>query len=226
MLHERRGRWFVTIHISFEPIEIKSPEKIMGVDVGLRYLAVASVGTKSLFFNGKHASFMRRKFSSRRKKLGKAKKIVAIKRSKNKESRWMTDLNHKVSRKIVNEAIDNGVSLIRLEDLTNIRHTAKSSKKSDRNLHSWAHYELQTFIEYKANMSGIKVEYVNPEYTSQTCTCGHREKTNRHKDRFTCKSCGYKTHADLNAAINISKAISGLSDKKGKTKKKNTKIIS
>lgn len=197
----------------------------MGVDVGLRYLAVASIGTKSLFFNGKHASFVRRKFSSRRKKLGKAKKITVIKKSKNKESRWMTDLNHKISRSIVNEAIRNGVSLIRLEDLTNIRHTANASKKSDRNLHSWAHYELQTFIEYKANMSGIKVEYINPKYTSQTCKCGHREKTNRYKDTFKCKFCGYKTHADLNAAINIRKAISGLADK-SKRKKKRKKTIS
>nr|WP_246512163.1 transposase [Polycladomyces abyssicola] len=28
--------------------------------------------------------------------------------------------------------------------------------------------------------------------------------------RFKCKQCGYTIHADLNGAINIAKAISGL----------------
>jgi transposase len=56
-------------------------------------------------------------------------------------------------------------------------------------------------------MSGIRVERVHPEYTSQTCKCSHREKANRNGIRFRCKQCGYTIHADLNGAINIAKAI-------------------
>jgi hypothetical protein len=37
--------------------------------------------------------------------------------SKDKESRWMKDLNHKISRQIVNFAVANGVGIIRMEDL-------------------------------------------------------------------------------------------------------------
>ncbi|WP_375337638.1 transposase [Domibacillus sp. PGB-M46] len=89
-------------------------------------------------------------------------------------------------------------------------------KEAGRNLHFWSHYQLQTFIEYKEKMAGIGVEYVNPHHTSQTCKCGHVDKKNRKRHTFSCVKCQYTLHADANASINISKAISGLSKKKNK----------
>lgn len=47
-----------------------------------------------------------------------------------------------------------------MEDLTGIRNTAKSKKEAGRNLHSWAHYQLQQFIAYKAKIADIEVENV------------------------------------------------------------------
>jgi IS605 OrfB family transposase len=131
------------------------------------YLAVASVGTKSLFFKGNRCASIRRRNVARRRKLGKAKKLDAIRKSKDKESRWMKDHNHKISRQIVNFAVANGVGIIRMEDLKDIRNGAKSKKEAGRNLHSWAFYQLKEMIRYKAEMVGIR--------TSQTCKCGHRE---------------------------------------------------
>jgi len=209
-LSERRGRWYVAIPLSFEVQKTTNP-KIMGVDLGLRNIAVASVGTKSLFFRGNEMAFRRRRFSSRRRTLGRAKKLQAIRTSKGKESRWMTEMNHRISRQIVNFAIQEGVGIIRLEDLTGIRHSRRSKKEPGRNLHSWSHYQLREFIRYKAGLAGIAFELVNAQYTSQTCRCGHQEKQNRDRDRFECRMCGYKQHADVNAAINIAKAISGVS---------------
>ncbi|MCZ2992118.1 RNA-guided endonuclease TnpB family protein, partial [Acinetobacter baumannii] len=81
----------------------------------------------------------------------------------------MQDQDHKVSREIIDFATDNNISVIRLEQLTNIRQTARTSRKNEKNLHTWSFYRLAQFIEYKANLVGIKVEYVNPAYTSQTC---------------------------------------------------------
>ncbi|MCM3034346.1 zinc ribbon domain-containing protein, partial [Niallia sp. MER 6] len=104
--------------------------------------------------------------------------------------------------------------LIRMEDLTGIRKTAKSKKEAGRNLHSWAQYQLQTFIEYKAKVEGMEVQYVNPYNTSQMCKCGHIDKNNRNRHLFQCEKCGYKSHADVNAGLNISKCVSGISKKK------------
>jgi transposase len=65
-------------------------------------------------------------------------------------------------------------------------------------------------ILYKAEKVGIRFEEVKAEYTSQTCKCAHRVKANRNGFVFRCKKCGYTCHADLNVAMNIAKAISGL----------------
>lgn len=214
MLHRKKKRWFVTIAITLKT-ERKTPakEKTMGIDLGLRNLAVTSVGTKSEFFKGNHVGFIRRRYASLRKKLGKAKKLAAIKKQKNKEARWMKAQNHAISRRIIRSAVENGVSTIRMEDLTGIRMTAKSRREAGRNVNSWGFRQLHGYIQYKAEMAGITVQYVKPEYTSQTCPCGHREKGNRCRDVFRCKQCGYTSHADHNAAMNISKAISGMKKK-------------
>lgn len=208
-LYQKKCKWYIAIPITWETKQSRG-EKVMGIDLGLRYLAVTSMGTKSLFFKGSAVAYTRRRYSARRRKLGKAKKLQAIRKSKNKESRWMRDQNHKISRQIVNQALANGVGVIRMEDLTDIRNRIKSKKEAGRSLHSWAFYQLKEFIQYKAEMAGIRFEEVNPKYTSQTCKCGHREKKNRKGLRFQCRQCGYDCHADLNGAINIGKAISGL----------------
>ena len=114
----------------------------------------------------------------------------------------MTDLNHKISRKLINLAVQEGVSTVVMENLKNIRKNSYS-KGANRNLHSWAFYQLQTFIEYKAKLAGMEVVYINPKYTSQTCnSCGQIQKSNRDRNIYSC-NCGYRVHADLNAARNI-----------------------
>ncbi len=144
---------------------------------------------------------VRRRHSKHRRKLGKAKKLSAIKKSKNKEQRWMRDQDHKMSRAIVKGALQEGVSTIRLEKLTNIRKTTRQSRKNNRSLHSWSFYRLASFIEYKAKLVGIKVAYVDPAYTSQACpVCGV---CNKVRDRTYRCGCGFRSHRDRVGALNI-----------------------
>jgi IS605 OrfB family transposase len=145
--------------------------------------------------------YKKRKCRARRKTLGKAKKQKAINKLSNKEQRWMRDQDHKISRDVVNFAISQGVGIIRMERLQNIRQTARTSRKNEKNLHTWSFYRLASYIEYKARMAGMEVEYVNPEYTSQICP--RCDALNKSKDRlYKCK-CGFKTHRDRLGAINI-----------------------
>ena len=67
----------------------------------------------------------------------------------------------------------------------------------------WGEFKRQ--LQYKATWNGGKVVFVPPQYTSQQCSqCGHTEKENRKTQaKFKCLACGYKTHADYNAALNI-----------------------
>ena len=93
------------------------------------------------------------------------------------------------------------LSVIKLERLQNIRSTTRTSRKNNHSLHTWSFYRLATFIEYKAKLAGIEVEYVDPAYTSQICPiCGRIQHA---KDRNYICRCGFHTHRNLLGAINI-----------------------
>lgn len=113
----------------------------------------------------------------------------------------MRDIDHKISREIVNTAIAHNVKMIKLEQLQNVRSATRKSRKNNHSLHNWSFYRLAQFIEYKAKLAGISVEYVNSAYTSQTCPyCGSVHHAN---DRdYTCE-CGFHIHRDVLGAMNI-----------------------
>lgn len=203
---KKSGKWIAQIAISIDRKKTNG-SNTMGVDLGLKVPAVAetSNGKVRFFGNGRQNKYVRRHYRSLRKRLGKCKKLKKIKQVGNKEQRWMNDQDHKISRQIVKFAIDNNVSVIRMEKLANIRNTAKTSRKNEKNLHMWSFYRLAKYIEYKANKEGIVVKYVDPKYTSQKCPiCGELNKARDRK--YVCKVCGHKSHRDRVGAINIMKA--------------------
>src|SRR5699024_11636644 len=100
-----------------------------------------------VFSNGKKNKIKKMEFRSVRKKLAEKKKLNAIRKINNKDQRWMEDKDHKVSRAIVNFAMENKISVIRLERLANIRQTTRTSRKNKNNLNTWSFYRLSQFIE-------------------------------------------------------------------------------
>ena len=195
----------IVAQIVYEAVEPEQSDEgnVMGVDLGIKCPAVSysSDGNVKFYGNGRKNKYMRRHFKTLRKKLQKAKHIKAVKRIKNKEQRIMKDIDHKVSRAIVNTAVAHKVKTIKMEKLANIRSTTRRSRKNNHSLHTWSFYRLANFIEYKAKLAGIKVEYVDPAYTSQRCpVCGH---VHHATDRlYTCK-CGFHIHRDILGAMNI-----------------------
>ena len=113
----------------------------------------------------------------------------------------MKDFNHKLSRRIVNRALKVKAGIIRLENLKDIRTTAKTNHKQRQRLgntlHNWPFDQLKQFITYKAKEIGIAVELINPAYTSQECPrCHYISHLNRSGLWFCCRACGYTSHAD------------------------------
>ncbi len=183
--------------------KVNESNNVMGVDLGIKCPAVSycTDGSVKFYGNGRKNKYMRRHYANLRKWFQKAKKPTVAKRIKNKEQRIMKDIDHKISREIVNTAKKHKAKVIKLERLENIRSTTRTSRKNNPSLHTWSFYRLAQYIEYKAKLAGIEVEYVDPAYTSQKCPqCGN---THHAKDRkYICK-CGYHTHRDLLGAINI-----------------------
>ncbi len=178
-------------------------DNVMGIDLGIKCPAVSYISDGSVKFygNGRKNKYMRRHYKYLRKRLQKAKHPEAVERINNKEQRIMKDVDHKLSHDIIETAVSHDVKVIKLERLANIRSTTRTSRKNNHSLHTWSFYRLAQYIEYKARLAGIKVEYVNPAYTSQTCpVCGHVHHAN---DRnYICK-CGFHIHRDLLGAMNI-----------------------
>ena len=200
---------YAFIILTIPEIQEYSPESYVGVDLNATgHVAVASNPENGKVLKlGKKAQHTHKKYNNIRKTLQKKGKFKKLKQIKNKESRVIKDLNHKISRAVV-EFAHKTKSGLRLEDLKGIRKT-KSNRSFKYSLHSWSFYQLKKMIEYKAKLLGVPVSYVDPRNTSKTCSrCGLIGK--RNKKDFKCPFCGHVDNADSNAAFNIAIDINGI----------------
>lgn len=197
----RKGVWYLNLVLDFPDATPITGGGICGIDVGENNLAASSTGKVwgggQLRHNRDIYLAHRRRLQSNGSRAAK-RKLKAI---SGREQRHVKHINHETSKAIVAEAIHSGASEIRMEDLTHIRANIKAGKRVRTRLHRWAFRQLQDFVAYKAEGAGLSVVYVNPAYTSQTCSvCGEIGKRVQH--RFSC-SCGTQRHSDVNAAVNI-----------------------
>ena len=206
-------------------LEVETPDPtpdmhtgVVGVDVGVRYLAVAST-TKGdcTFYSGKHIVPNANHDARLRKRLqhkgtrAATRRLMAI---SGRERRLKQDANHTVSKRIVERYPH---SLIGLENLTDIRERTKRRKygkkasvkqrKANARHSKWAFAELHSMIAYKALSHESMTIKVDAHFTSQACpVCGHTSKENRPRKGllFGCQNCQYSLHADLIGARNVS----------------------
>ena len=210
-LVNKHGKYFLHIPVSFD-IEESNPSDIcnvVGIDRGINFV-VATYDSKhhSGFVSGKEIKQKRAHYSKLRKQLQMRKTPSSRKRIKaigQRENRWMQDINHCVSKALVQNNPKH--TLFVLEDLTGIRNATERVKLKDRYVSvSWSFYDLEQKLIYKAAQNQCSVAKVDPRYTSQCCpVCGHIEKANRNKGLhlFTCKNCGYKSNDDRIGAMNL-----------------------
>ncbi len=196
---------YAYISVSVEEPETINPKGFIGVDLNTtgHMAVVGNPDSGKVLKLGKEALFIHNKYRSIRKESQKNGKFGILKRVRDREQRKMKDLNHKISKKIV-EAAKGSQYGIKLERLEGIRKSKKHRSNFNFALNSWSFYQLQQFIQYKARLNGIPIAYVEPEYTSQECSrCGNIG-TRKGKE-FVCQSCGHFDNADVNASFNIAR---------------------
>jgi IS605 OrfB family transposase len=200
----QNGNFYLCCVIDIPNKEKFTPKNVIGVDLGIKQLATTSDNES---FTGEIVEKKRLKYSSHRHRLQKKNTRNAKRRIKqigNKEARFRKDVNHCISKKIIEKA-KGTESAIALENLTGIndRVTVRKSQKNQRI--SWSFYQLKTFIKYKGEEQGITVVEVDPKNTSRTCNkCKYCDKKNRkNQSDFQCLECGYIENADYNASLNI-----------------------
>ena len=197
----KKGRWYFHLVLQLPDPPVSEQAGRLGVDLGENVLAAISSGK---LYGGGQVRHKRDQFLSKRRSLqsnGSQSAKQLLKKISGKEARRIKHINHNVSKQIIKEATQVQAGTIVMEDLTHIRKRIKAGKKIRSRLHRWAFYQLQTMIQYKAVSQGLQVLYVNPAYSSQTCSlCGQTGERSRHL--FTC-SCGNQQHSDLNASRNL-----------------------
>lgn len=204
-LMQLRGSWYAMLSVTRDVPDVGSVQRI-GVDRGQNNLAVAAtVGGRCLFFSGAEVMHRRRQFQQRRQELQSAGKYRTVKKLERKESRWMREVNHTISRRVVRFAESVEADLY-LEDLSGIRQTTKQRKKNRSDAgtsrHTWAYYDLETKLTYKMAMKGRRAHKRPAAYTSKSDHRSGRLDGKRNRHQFTGAD-GYQCNADWNAAINI-----------------------
>jgi putative transposase len=206
----------VSLEIEVNDPTPQSHKQVMGVDVGVRYLAVTST-TKGdcTFYSGKRTRAKANHYARMIKRLQQKgtrsakRRLMAI---SGRERRLKADANHVIAKGIVET---HPHSLIGLEELKNIRErtkrrkgkkASKKQRKANAVYSKWSFAELHAMIAYKALLNESMAIKVDAHYTSKVCPiCGHTCDANRPRKGllFVCQNCHYVLHADLVGARNI-----------------------
>jgi putative transposase len=203
----RAGVYYLHVTQSREAPEEQKPDGgRLGGDLGIVNLATDSEGEH---FTGAVIRIVRARYHLRRQRLQKVNTKNAkrrLRQMRRRESRFQSDTNHCISKKLVQKAAVSCKAIAR-EDLSGIRERVTVRHEHRYERHSWAFFQLRQYISYKAAQVGIPVRLVDPRNTSRTCSkCGHCEKANRKSQaEFLCQRCGTSLNADYNAALTISR---------------------
>ncbi len=200
---DKKGRCFFIFTFSKEinASEMNSCTQttVLGIDLGVNNLAVTS---DNRFYNSAKVKQIKRKFRYLRSVLqakGTRSSKRLLKKLSGRETRYMAWVNHNISKQIVSSF--NGNKIV-MEDLKGIRKQNRG-RRMNYWISNWSFYQVQFFVQYKAERKGIDVVRVKPNYTSQIChRCG--KIGSRSSGCFSCLHCGLTSYsADLNAARNL-----------------------
>ncbi len=209
------GEWYFHIPMSKAAgaeFNSTAPSHVVGIDRGLRFLAVTyDENGRTFFFDGKAIMEKRAAFQHVRDELqakGTKSAKRALKRISGRENRWMSDVNHQLSKTLVDRYGAN--TLFVIEDLAGVGFSGETlssrNSRQRKDLRSWTFYQLKQYLTYKAHAAGSDVLKVDAHYTSQRCPkCGRILKENRHHDthEYVCDCCGYRSNDDRIGAMNI-----------------------
>jgi len=194
---------FINVVFSKE-VEMKEPEAFVGVDLNENNVTLSLPNGEFVQIitherEIRTGYFVKRRRIQKKIRAGKRRKALLEKYGERERNR-LTDLYHKLANKIVELAEKYGG--IALEDLTEIRDSIRYSAEVNGRLHRWSFRKLQSIIEYKAKLKGVRVVFVNPAHTSSLCpVCGGKLSPNGRRV-LKCE-CGFEADRDVVGSWNI-----------------------
>jgi putative transposase len=216
LVWDRAGQhylWHLVVEDHLEPTE--SPgDRVAGVDLGEIHPAVVTDGEEAIVFSVRE---MRSQAQYTHKRLAEiqAKQACKIKasrawkrlqRRKNRflahQSRRRRDLEHKVSRAVVQWGLERQVGTLAAGDVRDAADGVALGNTINQKISSWPHGRLRQYITYKAQAAGMVVELVDEAYTTQECPKCHKQHKPRGRN-YLCPVCGFISHRDAVGSANI-----------------------
>jgi len=201
---KKRENWYVYISFYIAEKEPYKPNGWFGVDLGIRNIATISDknGDTKKFFNGEQLRERRDELLNKRSELQSRKSREnsvwrALKDISEKEKNYTDDLNHKVSREIVEMAKYSCYGLV-VESVKGIRNLG------GKEIHRWKFHDLLNKIKYKAKLEGVPLKIVSSRNgATKTCSeCGEKNEIGA-EETYKCSNCDLEIHRDLNATKNL-----------------------
>jgi putative transposase len=212
VISRQADRWFIAVKYEIEKPIVSSDRTTVGVDIGIKQLAVCSDG--KVFSNPKAYKRISKLLKRYQRRISKR-----VKGSKNrtKAIRKVANIHAKVSNirqdaihKLTHYLAKNHSEVI-IEDLQ-VKAFLKNHKLAGA-IADCGMYEFKRQLEYKTEKFQSKLILVNRFFpSSQICSdCGtHRHKMPLKSRIYHCPECGYTADRDLNAAKNIEGWFEGI----------------
>ena len=199
------GKYYASILVETNDYHTKYGTGSVGVDLGIKYLAVLSDGTQ-VPANQKLKRGLRKLKKHQRRLSRKTKGSNRRARAKLKVARIHRRIANQ-RKAVLHELTDHltkTYETICIEDL-NVKGMVKNHKLA-RAVSDAGFGMFRQFLEYKAELRGNTVKIVDQWFpSSKTCSgCGAVKKELSLSEReFTCDRCGLVMDRDHNAAVNI-----------------------
>ncbi|MDB4431181.1 transposase [Pseudomonadales bacterium] len=217
--------WYVSILVEEDKQPIEDKEGVIGVDMGVKHLAVLSNGdvidspdVKAL--NEKVAKLQKKLARQTKGSSNREKTKVKIAKVHRKIRNIRNNTLHNASAHIVRNCKPERIVIEDLnvsgmtrrakpkqdEDGNYLRNNAAAKSGLNKAILNSGLGEFRRQIEYKAKWAGSEITIADRFYpSSKTCSnCGEIDSNLKLSDRtYNCKSCGFQIDRDLNAAINL-----------------------
>lgn len=212
--------WWISVGIDFEETCEIHTNKGVGVDLGIKDLAVCSDGfiykninktlkVKKLKKKLKRLQKQVSKKYTKNKKGGsycKTNNIIKLEKKLLKLNRRLTNIRHNYLHEVTSEIINRKPMFIVLENL-NVKGMM-SNKHLAKAVQEQCFYEFYRQIHYKCNWNNIKFIEADRFYpSSKLCNvCGNIKKDLKLSDRiYVCSECGNEIDRDYQASLNLAK---------------------
>ena len=216
-ISHKAGRYYISVLVDIQEHNTKCNNNFgIGIDLGLKNLAICSDGSTYQNINKTHNVIKLEKILKReQRKL--SRKVISIKKGESTQKNFvkqklkvqrlyqrLTNIRTDYLNKTIHSIVKTKTAFIVIEDL-NISGMMKNRHLS-KAVAQQKFFEFKTKLISKCKENGIELRIVDRWYpSSKLChDCGYIKRDLKLSDRtYRCSECGYTEDRDINASLNL-----------------------